>query len=37
MLDPPIARRIQGAIALPAEALLVVGVTLGHRRDVYDR
>jgi mRNA interferase RelE/StbE len=68
-LDPPVARRIQGAIALLAEdprppasrplrgrpglrvrvgnyriiytveddVLLVVVVTLGHRRDVYDR
>jgi mRNA interferase RelE/StbE len=68
-LDPPIARRIRGAIALLAEdprppasrplrgrpglrvrvgdyriiytveddILLVVVVTLGHRRDVYDR
>jgi mRNA interferase RelE/StbE len=68
-LDPPIAHRIQGAIALLAEdprppaaralrgrpglrvrvgdyriiytveddVLLVVVVTLGHRRDVYDR
>jgi mRNA interferase RelE/StbE len=68
-LDPPIARRIQGAIALLAEdprppsarplrgrrglrvrvgdcrivytvqddVLLVVVVTLGRRRDVYDR
>jgi mRNA interferase RelE/StbE len=68
-LDPPVARRIQGAIALLAEdphppaaralrgrpglpvrvgdyriiytveddVLLVVVVTVGHRRDVYDR
>lgn len=68
-LDPPVARRLQGAIALLAEdprppaarrlrgrsgmrvrvgdyriiyavedhVLLVVVVTLGHRRDVYDR
>lgn len=68
-LDPPVARRIQGAIALLAEdprppasrplrgrpgyrvrvgayrvvyaveddVLLVVVVTLGHRRDVYER
>jgi mRNA interferase RelE/StbE len=68
-LDPPIARRIQGAIALLAEdprppasrplrgrpahrvrvgdyriiytihddILLIVVVTIGHRRDVYDR
>ncbi|MGN6188029.1 MAG: type II toxin-antitoxin system RelE family toxin [Conexibacter sp.] len=68
-LDPPVARRIHGAIALLAEdprppasrplrgrpglrvrvgdyrviytveddVLLVVVVTLGHRRDVYDR
>jgi mRNA interferase RelE/StbE len=68
-LDPPIRRRMQGAIALLAqdprppaaralkgrpglrvrvgdyrviytiqdEVLLVVVVTLGHRRDVYDR
>ena len=68
-LDPPIARRAQGAIALLAQdprppaaralkgrtglrvrvgdyriiytvhddVLLVVIVTLGHRRDVYDR
>jgi mRNA interferase RelE/StbE len=68
-LDPPIRRRVQGAIALLAqdprppaaralkgrpglrvrvgdyrviytiqdEVLLVVVVTLGHRRDVYDR
>jgi mRNA interferase RelE/StbE len=68
-LDPPVARRIQGAIALLAEdprppasrllrgrpgvrvrvgdyriiymveddVLLVVVVTLGHRRDVYGR
>lgn len=68
-LDAPVARRIQGAIALLAEdprppasrplrgrpgrrvrvgdyriiytveddVLLVVVVTLGHRRDVYDR
>lgn len=68
-LDPPIRRRIQGAIALLAEdprppaarklqgrdglrvrvgdyrivyivqddVLLVVVVTLGHRREVYDR
>lgn len=68
-LDPPIRRRIQGAIALLAEdprppaaralrgrpglrvrvgdyriiytvaddVLLIVVVTLGHRRDVYDR
>ena len=68
-LDPPIARRIRGAIALLAEdprppasrplrgrpglrvrvgdyriiymvqdgVLLIVVVTLGHRRDVYDR
>lgn len=68
-LDPPLARRIQGAIALLAEdprppasrplrgrpgfrvrvgdyriiytveddGLLVVIVTLDHRRDVYDR
>lgn len=68
-LDPPVARRIQGAIALLAEdprppaarplrgrpgmrvrvgdyriiytveddVLLIVVVTLGHRRDVYDR
>lgn len=67
-LDPPVARRIQGAIALLAQnprppasralkgrpglrvrvgdyriiytveddALLVVVVTLGHRRDIYD-
>ena len=68
-LDPPVARRLQAAIALLAEdprppasrplrgrpawrvrvgdyrviytieddVLLIVGVTLGHRRDVYDR
>ena len=68
-LDPPVARRVQAAIALLAEdprppasrplpgrpawrvrvggyrviytvenaVLLVVVVTLGHRRDVYDR
>lgn len=68
-LDPPVARRLQAAIALLAEdprppasrplrgrpawrvgvgdyrviytieddVLLVVVVTLGHRRDVYDR
>jgi len=68
-LDPPVRRRIQGAIALLAEdprppaaramkgrpalrlrvgdyriiyavhddVLLVVVVTLGHRRDVYER
>ena len=68
-LDPPLRRRVQGAIALLArdprppaaralkgrpglrvrvgdyrviytihdEVLLVVVVTLGHRRDVYDR
>jgi mRNA interferase RelE/StbE len=68
-LDPPIRRRVQGAIVLLAqnprppaaralkgrpglrvrvgdyrviytiqdEVLLVVVVTLGHRRDVYDR
>lgn len=67
-LDPPVARRIQGAIALLAEDprppasrplrgrpgyrvrvgayrvvyaveddVLVVVVTLGHRRDVYER
>lgn len=68
-LDPPIARRVQGAIALLAQdprppsvralkgrpglrvrvgdyriiytvhddVLLIVVVTLGHRRDVYDR
>lgn len=68
-LDPPVRRRIQGAIALLAtdprppaarklqgrdalrvrvgdyriiytvedDVLLVVVVTLGHRRDVYDR
>ena len=68
-LDPPIQRRVQGAIALLADdprppaaralqarpglrvrvgdyriiytvaddVLLVVVVTLGHRRDVYDR
>jgi mRNA interferase RelE/StbE len=68
-LDPPVARRVQGAIALLArdprppaaralkgrdglrvrvgdyriiytvqdDILLVVVVTLGHRRDVYDR
>ncbi|MEV4421027.1 type II toxin-antitoxin system RelE/ParE family toxin [Patulibacter sp. NPDC049589] len=68
-LDPPVRRRIQGAIALLAEdprppaarrlqgrdalrvrvgdyriiyaveddVLLVVVVTLGHRREVYDR
>lgn len=68
-LDPPIARRVQGAIALLAhnprppaaralkgrpglrvrvgdyriiytvddDVLLIVVVTLGHRRDVYDR
>lgn len=68
-LDPPVARRLQAAIALLAEAprppasrplrgrpawrvrvgdyrviytieddvLLIVVVTLGHRRDVYDR
>jgi mRNA interferase RelE/StbE len=68
-LDPPIARRIQGAIALLAQdprppssrplrgrpgyrvrvgdyrvvytiddgVLLIVVVTLGHRRDVYER
>ena len=68
-LDPPIPRRIQGAITLLAEdprppasrplrgrpglrvrvgdyriiytiadaVLLIVVVTLGHRRDVYDR
>lgn len=68
-LDPPIRRRIQGAITLLAEeprppaarplrgrpglrirvgdyriiytvaddVLLIVVVTLGHRRDVYDR
>ena len=68
-LDPPVARRLQGAIALLAEdprppaaralrgrpglrvrvgdyrliytvedgVLLVVVVTVGHRRDVYDR
>jgi mRNA interferase RelE/StbE len=68
-LDPPIRRRVQGAIALLAQnprppaaralkgrpglrvrvgdyrviytihddVLLVVVVTLGHRRDVYDR
>ncbi len=68
-LDPPVRRRVQGAIALLAqdprppagralkgrpglrvrvgdyrviytihdEVLLVVVVTLGHRRDVYDR
>ncbi len=68
-LDPPIRRRVQGAIALLAqdprppaaralkgrpglrvrvgdyrviyaihdEVLLVVVVTLGHRRDIYDR
>ena len=68
-LDPPIRRRIQGAIALLAQdprppaacalkgrpalrvrvgdyriiysvqddVLLVVVITLGHRRDVYDR
>lgn len=68
-LDPPISRRIQGAITLLAEdprppaarslrgrpglrvrvgdyriiytaaddVLLIVVVTLGHRRDVYDR
>jgi mRNA interferase RelE/StbE len=68
-LDPPVARRLHGAIALLAEdprppaarplrgrpgmrvrvgdyriiytveddVLLVVVVTLGHRRDVYDR
>jgi mRNA interferase RelE/StbE len=68
-LDPPVARRIQGAIALLADdprppaaralqgrpglrvrvgdyriiytvdddVLLVVVVTVGHRRDVYDR
>jgi mRNA interferase RelE/StbE len=68
-LDPPIRRRVQGAIALLAEdprppasrplrgrpglrvrvgdyriiytiaddVLLIVVVTLGHRRDVYDR
>lgn len=68
-LDPPVARRVQGAIALLAEdprppasralrgrpglrvrvgdhriiytveddVLLVLVVTLGHRRDVYDR
>lgn len=67
-LDPPIARRVQGAIALLAQdprpptaralkgrpglrvrvgdyriiytvhddVLLVIVVTLGHRRDVYD-
>jgi mRNA interferase RelE/StbE len=67
-LDPPVARRVQGAIALLArdprppaaravkgrpglrvrvgdyriiytvqdDVLLVVVVTLGHRRDVYD-
>jgi mRNA interferase RelE/StbE len=68
-LDPPMARRVQGAIALlaqdprppaaralkgrpgcrvrvgdyriiytvEADVLLIVVVTLGHRRDVYDR
>lgn len=68
-LDPPVRRRIQGAIALLAEdprppaaralrgrpglrvrvgdyrivytvaddVLLIVVVTVGHRRDVYDR
>jgi mRNA interferase RelE/StbE len=68
-LDPPVRRRVQGAIALLAQdprppaaralrgrpgfcirvgdyriiytvtddVLLVVVVTLGHRRDVYDR
>jgi mRNA interferase RelE/StbE len=68
-LDPPVARRLQAAIALLAEdprppasrplrgrpawrvrvgdyrviytieddVLLVVVITLGHRRDVYDR
>ena len=68
-LDPPVARRVQAAIALLAEdprppasrplrgwpawrvrvgdyrviytieddVLLVVVVTLGHRRDIYDR
>jgi mRNA interferase RelE/StbE len=68
-LDPPVARRLQAAIALLAEdprppasrplrgrpawrvrvgdyrviytieddVLLIVVVTLGHRRDVYDR
>jgi mRNA interferase RelE/StbE len=68
-LDPPIGRRVQGAIALLAQdprppaarplkgrpalrvrvgdyriiytvhddVLLVVVITLGHRRDVYDR
>jgi mRNA interferase RelE/StbE len=68
-LDPPIARRVQGAIALLAQdprppaaralkgrpglrvrvgdyriiytahddVLLVIVVTVGHRRDVYDR
>jgi mRNA interferase RelE/StbE len=68
-LDPPVRRRIQGAISLLAEdprppaarplrgrpglrvrvgdyriiytveddVLLIVVVTLGHRRDVYDR
>lgn len=68
-LDPPVARRVQGAIALLADdprppaaralqgrpglrvrvgdyriiytvaddVLLVVVVTVGHRRDVYDR
>ena len=68
-LDPPVARRLQAAIALLAEdprppasrplrgrpawrvrvgdyrviytieddVLLVVVVTLGHRRDIYDR
>ncbi len=68
-LDPPVARRVQGVIALLADdrrppaagavkgrpglrvrvgdyriiytvaddVLLVVVVTLGHRRDVYDR
>jgi len=68
-LDPPIQRRVQGAIALLADdprppaaralqgrpglrvrvgdyriiytvaddVLLVIVVTLGHRRDVYDR
>jgi mRNA interferase RelE/StbE len=37
-LDPQVRHRVQGAIALlEDDVLLVVVVRLGNRRDVYDK